>query len=175
MTVEDLKLAEECVGDPVKQSEFISRLMVERKWRSGRDHKALAPIWKMAVRTVGARALIAAKAVHLSRGDAGTFIAEKLAELDSAIAMGFERTRMIRFKVGDDWEEEAVPDPDLKAVIAAVRVQGEIMGVVGGRAKAPSKLDEDQKSAYKDMTPQQRIELHMKAVEEERAKMGETH
>ena len=148
-----------------EQREHICRMMIERIWRPGRSHKQLAKEWGIAPRTVAQRALEASRAIHVANGGLQEFIMRKMIELDTVVEEAMEKT-----------DADGQPCPDLKAAIAAIRVQGELMGAIGARSsKERPKLDDDVKSRYKQMTPAEKIAEHEKAIAEERAKMGETH
>lgn len=148
-----------------EQREHIVHLMINREWRPGRSHKQLAKDWGIAPRTVAQRALEASRAIHVANGGLHEFICRKMSELDTVVEEAMEKT-----------DADGQPCPDLKAAIAAIRVQGELMGAIGARSsKERPKLDDDVKSKYKQMSPAERIAEHERAILEERAKMGETH
>lgn len=157
---------------PDEQREIIARDMMMRRWRAGASHERYAKEWGISERTVSQRALEASRAIQLSIGDTGGFIAAKMAELDTIIRDALEKTKHFTLQVSkDNWEVHSTPDPDLKAAIAAIRVQAEIVGVIGRAKQQPR--DEDVKSKYREWTPSQRIEKLEQALAEERAKMAQ--
>lgn len=152
-----------------EQREYIVRMMLEREWRPGRSHKQLAKDWGIAPRTVAQRALEASRAIHVANGGLQEFICRKMSELDTVIEQAMDCVKL-------DKEGGTIESPDLKAAIAAIRVQGELMGAIGARSsKERPKLDDDVKSKYKQMSPAERIAEHEKAIAEERAKLESSH
>lgn len=153
-----------------EQREYIVRMMLEREWRPGRSHKQLAKDWGIAPRTVAQRALEASRAIHVANGGLQEFICRKMSELDTVIESAMSVVKL----TGDDGK--CVDAPDLKAAIAAIRVQGELMGAIGARSsKERPKLDDDVKSRYKQMSPAEKIAEHEKAIAEEKAKLESAH
>jgi len=139
--------------------EEIVRLMLAKRWyghsvddlaiKHGRTHRDVNRIF-----------LDASRAISIY-GDVTGQVAAKVAELDGIIRRALELT-----------DSEGIGKPDLKAAIAAIRVQLEAWGAIGPRRKlvesAGAAVTSEQ---YAKMTPRERMEAHLAAAAEEQAKV----
>jgi len=145
--------------------EEIVRLMLAKRWY-GHSVDDLAEKHKLTHRHVNKVFLEASRAISIY-GDVKGQVAAKIAELDGVIRKAMERQG---FTMGGD----PYDNPDLKAAIAAIRVQLEAWGAIGPRRKlvagdgATEGVTADE---YAKMEPKDRIQAHLAAIEEEKAKM----
>lgn len=103
-------------------------LMTTGKWVPGRSHQALAAEHGVHPDTVKKWATNASRIIRLAiEGDVEDIRAQMLATLGTIVseAMSYERVLTTR-----DGDTTVVPQPDLKAAIAAIAEQAKLLGIV---------------------------------------------
>jgi hypothetical protein len=149
--------------------EEIVRKMLHRQWRPGHSARDLAERTGKSPRLIQKLAYEASRAVSITANVQGV-VASKILELDTIIERAMS-------KVDQNGEDAS----DLKAAIAAIRVQLEAYGAIGARRKQTAADGEAAVSSdeYAKMSPQERIAKHLDAIEEEKSKLevpgGEMH
>jgi len=141
--------------------EEIVRLMLAKRWY-GHSVDDLAQKHGLKHRHVNKLFLEASRAISIY-GDISGQVAAKVAELDGIVRRALELTDAM----GND-------KPDLKAAIAAIRVQLEAWGAIGPRRKlvaGDGATEGVTAEEYAKMSPKERMEAHLAAAAEEQAKI----
>ena len=154
--------------------EHIIDLIQRSKWTPGRTTSRLAREWHVDETVVHDVWREAMRAISVSGGARTEYIAQKLAELDGCIKLALER-------VGVTLGGDEYPNPDVKAAILAIKLQLETVGgpemgkLAAKKAAEAGALGGEEEKEYAKLTAGERIELHQKAIDEERAKADTKH
>ena len=146
-----------------KLREEIVRMMLYRQWFPGHSARDLAEKYGRTARQIHKLATEASRAISITSNVQG-IVASKILELDGVIEKAMTRTG--RTMAGEEFD-----NPDLKAAIAAIRVQLEAYGAIGARRKQTAAESSEEPTEYSKMSPQERIAKHLEAIEEEKAKL----
>ena len=158
--------------------EHIIDLIQRSKWTPGRTTSRLAREWRIDETDVHEIWREAMRAISVSGGARTEYIAQKLAELDGIIEQAKSLTKTVYAPTGEAME---VPAPDLRTAVMAIKVQLETVGgpeigkLAAKQAAAVGALGGNEETEYAKLTAGERIDLHQKAIDEERAKLEQKH
>jgi len=100
-----------------------AQLMSDGGWQTGKSHEQVAQEYGVSVRTVETWAATASRAIRIAVGDGE--------ELRGRLAVMLERIQnMALVKQSTTMKGDLYDDPDLKAAVAAVKTQAELMGLM---------------------------------------------
>lgn len=115
-------------------------LMTTGKWVPGRSHQALAAEHGVHPDTVKKWATNASRIIRLAiEGDVEDIRAQMLATLGTIVSEAMSYERVVTDRNGNS---ETVPQPDLKAAIAAIAEQAKLLGIVTQKHEVAVSPDE---------------------------------
>lgn len=161
-----------------EKRDHIIELIHRSKWTPGRTTSRLAREWHVDETEVHELWQEAMRAISVSGGGRAEYIAQKLAELDGIIQQATSLTKTMLTKDGDVIE---TPAPDLKAAVAAIKLQLETVGgpelgkLAAKKAADVAAMEDGAEKQYRMLTPAERIAKHEEAIQEERAKLEAKH
>lgn len=131
------------------QVDHILKLMLNGQWKGAQSNQELSAKWKCHPRTVSDRACEASAVLKRLGGPVEAFIERKLAELEALQAM-------------------ATADGNVRDAVKAIELAAKIRGALVQKHEHKDTTEERKKLA--SMSPEERIELHKRAIAEEEEK-----